>query len=134
LPPPQLRSSAAARKATTGTSTKDLRNQTIEPCTMPTPRRGVKHHASLALHRAPVDSVGFSGWKKSGGRLIKRGKLDQRPPGGCPSGTNSLSDCQGGVAAVRTAGEATVLTSFDGGDREFIQPIMFSHDHGSARF
>jgi hypothetical protein len=30
-PPPQLRSSAAARKAAIGTSTKDLRSQSIEP-------------------------------------------------------------------------------------------------------
>ena len=42
LPPPQLKSSAAARKATTGRSTSDLRIQIIEPCTMPTRARGVK--------------------------------------------------------------------------------------------
>jgi len=73
LPPPQLKSSAAERKATTGTSTKDLRNQTIEPCTMPTQSRGVKHRPSRNPYTS-IDGAGFSGWKKSGGRLIKGGK------------------------------------------------------------
>jgi len=41
-PPPQLNSNAAAKKVMTGTSTTDLRNQIIEPCTMPTRCDGVK--------------------------------------------------------------------------------------------
>lgn len=35
-PPPQLKSNPAARNARTGANTRDLRNQSIEPCTMPT--------------------------------------------------------------------------------------------------